>query len=57
MGRCINGMVTGMIVGATIGIMVMPQLDRRTQRTVKKFSRKVASRAMGSYDGIASLMH
>lgn len=36
MGKYINGMIAGVIVGATIGMIVMPQLDRRTQKKIKK---------------------
>ena len=31
MGRYISGMVAGLAVGATIGMIVMPQLDRKTR--------------------------
>ena len=36
MGRYISGMVAGLAVGATIGMIVMPQLDRKTQKKLKK---------------------
>ena len=51
-----NGMVTGMIVGIGVASMVLPQMDRKKQRAVRKFSKRVMSRAMNSYDGIVGLM-
>ena len=36
MGRYISGMVAGLAVGATIGMIVMPQLDRKTKNRLKK---------------------
>lgn len=56
MGRCINGMVTGMLIGVSVGVMVLPQLDRKTQKTVRRFSKKMVNRAMGSYDGIVGIL-
>ena len=51
-----NGMVTGMILGIGVASMVLPQMDRKKQRAVRKFSKRVMNRAMNSYDGIVGLM-
>ena len=51
-----NGMVTGMIVGIGVASMVLPQMDRKKQRAVRRFGKRVMSRAMNSYDGIVGLM-
>lgn len=52
----INGMVTGMILGIGVASMVLPQMDRKKQRAVRRFSKRVMGRAMNSYDGIVGLM-
>lgn len=57
MGRCVNGMATGIIVGAAVGMMLLPQLDRSKQRAIKKAGRKICDFAGDSYDDIMGMMH
>lgn len=52
MMKYMNGMITGIVVGATIGIMVVPQLDRKSQKAVKKASEKVFNLAENSCEGM-----
>ncbi|WP_197276588.1 YtxH domain-containing protein [Clostridium massiliamazoniense] len=53
MGKVLMGITAGTIVGATIGVMMVPTLDRKTQRKIKKASR-VALCALG--DGYDQMM-
>lgn len=41
MCKYINGMVAGIIVGATVGMVVLPQLDRKTQKKIKSIGCKI----------------
>lgn len=38
MGKFINGVTTGAIIGAAVGMMVVPQLDKGTRKRIKKSS-------------------
>lgn len=55
MNKYLYGVVTGMVVGASVGMMVVPQLDRKTQKTMKKAGRKVINFAGDSYEGIMGM--
>lgn len=54
--KCISGMITGVIVGATVGMMLLPQLDRKTQKAIKRTGQKIFNFAEDSYDGIKELI-
>ena len=56
MGKYINGMITGIVVGATVGVMVLPQLDRKTQRAVKRTGQKILDMAEDSYLDVMGCM-
>ncbi|MBS5925802.1 MAG: YtxH domain-containing protein [Clostridium sp.] len=57
MGRYISGMVAGLAVGATIGMIVMPQLDRKTQKKIKKAGYKLLNFAEESYGDIIDFIN
>ncbi|WP_297518312.1 YtxH domain-containing protein [uncultured Clostridium sp.] len=40
MGKLFKGIAAGTIMGAAIGIAVLPTLDRKTQRKIKRFCKK-----------------
>ena len=50
MGRTINGMMVGLILGATVGMMVLPQLDRKTQKSMKRAGRRLLNAAEDRYE-------
>ncbi|CDG02402.1 YtxH domain-containing protein [Clostridium chauvoei] len=50
MGRMMKGLAAGMMVGAAVSIMVIPQLDRKTQRNIKRTGRKAMGMAEDAYD-------
>lgn len=56
MKRYLNGMMTGVVVGAALGMAVMPQLDRRTQKMVKKVGRRVMDFAEDSYENMMGII-
>ena len=41
MGKIMTSLTTGLIVGAAVGLMVAPNLDRKTQRAIKKVGKTV----------------
>ena len=49
MNKHLNSMVTGTIVGMAVGVMVLPQLNKKTQRNVKKVGNRIADMAEESY--------
>lgn len=48
-------LVGGMVLGAALGMMIFPQLDRRTQRSMKKAGNKVLDMAEDTFMGIRSM--
>lgn len=57
MGKYINGMVAGLVVGTTIGIMVLPQLDRKTQKKIKKAGCKLLDFAEDSCESMMGVIN
>ena len=56
MGRMIKGLAVGAMVGAAVGIMAFPQLDRRTQRNIKRTRRRMMGMAEGAYENMLDYM-
>ncbi len=56
MAKMIKGLAAGAMIGAAVGIMAFPQLDRRTQRGIRKTKRKVMGMAEGAYGNILDYM-
>jgi len=54
--KYLNGMVTGIVVGATVGAMILPQLDKKTQRVVRKAGKRVIDMAEDSYGGMIGMI-
>ena len=43
---------TGIVVGAAAAIVVLPQLDRKTQRAVRRTGKKMCCMAGDAYDNV-----
>lgn len=56
MGKVMAGVTTGAIIGAAVGMMVVPSLDRKTQRSLRKANHKMMNIAEDTYDTIAHLV-
>jgi gas vesicle protein len=52
MQRFSKGMMAGILIGVAVEMAMMPQYDRRTQRTMKKAGKKMRNMAESTYDGI-----
>lgn len=50
MNRMLRNMATGAIIGMTVTAMVLPQLDRKTQRNLKRVGKKACLMAEDAYD-------
>ncbi|WP_164880621.1 hypothetical protein [Clostridium manihotivorum] len=55
MGKFMSGVTTGAIVGAAFGMMILPQLDRKTQKSLKRAGRMVMSLAEDRADGMMNI--
>ncbi|MGL4774234.1 MAG: YtxH domain-containing protein [Clostridium sp.] len=54
MGRFIKGVVTGAVVGTAVGMMVLPELNRKQHRNVRRMGKKLMHAAE---DGYGEMMH
>lgn len=52
----LKSLATGVVIGATAAIIVLPQLDRKTQRAVRRTGKKMCCMAGDAYDNILSYM-
>ena len=52
LGKVIKSLAIGTIFGVAIGMMVLPELDRKTQRNIRRTSKKLKSVAGDAYDNI-----
>ncbi len=52
MGNFTKGIVAGALISTAVGIMVMPNLDRRTQRKMKKAGIKMRDMAEETYESM-----
>lgn len=56
MGRCINGLAVGMAIGIGVGVAMLPQMDRKTKRSIKRGRRNVMNRTEDLYDTVINLL-
>lgn len=52
MGKFTKGIVAGALISTAVGMMVMPNLDRRTQRKMRKAGRQMKNMAEDTYENI-----
>lgn len=52
MGKVIKSLAIGTVLGMAVGMMVLPELDRRTQRNIRRTSKKLRCAAGDAYDNI-----
>lgn len=52
MGKVIKSLAIGTMFGVAIGMMVMPELDRRTQKNIRKTRKKLMCAAGDAYDNV-----
>lgn len=49
MGKMLKGLAVGTIVGAAVGMMVFPELDRKKQRALRKTAKRMSCMAEDFY--------
>lgn len=52
MCKFVKGMAMGAVIGAAVGLMMIPNLDRRTQRSMRKAAKRMRNVAEDTYDGM-----
>lgn len=52
MERFSKGMMAGILIGVAVEMTMMPYVDRRTQRTMKRTGRRMRNMAESTYHGI-----
>ena len=50
MNRMLRNMATGAIIGMTVTAMILPQLDRKTQRNIRRAGKRACLMAEDAYD-------
>lgn len=48
--------IKGAVIGAAVGMMLMPDLDRSTKRKIRKTARFVKNMAEDAFDGMKNRM-
>lgn len=56
MGRMVKTLMVGTMLGVTAGIMMLPQLDRKTQRTIRRSGKRVLGMAENAYENMMDHM-
>ncbi|MEG1002229.1 hypothetical protein [Clostridium sp.] len=56
MGKLIKGMAAGALIGTAVGMAILPQLDRKTRKTMKRTGKKIANVAGETYDHMMTMM-
>ena len=54
--RVIKSMILGLAIGTIMGIVMFPELDRRTQRNIKRAKKRAMCMANDTYDTIMGYM-
>ena len=52
MCKFIKGIAMGAVIGTAVGIIMMPNLDRRTQRSMRKAAKRMKHVVGDTYDGM-----
>lgn len=52
MGKVIKSLAIGTIFGLAIGVVVSPELDRKTQRNIRRTRKKIMCAVGDAYDNI-----
>ena len=53
MGKVLKSLAIGTIFGVAIGMMIVPELDRKTQKALRRNNRKLIGAAGDMYDNIS----
>lgn len=54
-GKFLSGMATGALLGAAAGMMIMPQMDRRTKRRITRAGKSMVGSMADAWDGMKDM--
>lgn len=57
LGKVIKSLAIGTVLGMAVGMMVLPELDRKTQRNIRRTSKRLRCAAGDAYDNILDYMN
>ena len=57
LGKIIKSLAIGTVLGVAIGVMILPELDRKTQRNIRKTSKKIMGAAGDMYENIVDYIN
>ena len=57
MGKVIKSLAIGTVLGMAIGVMVLPELDKKTQRNIRRTSKRLRCAAGDAYDNLLDYMN
>lgn len=57
MGKVVKSLAVGTVFGVALGILILPELDRKTQRNIKRTSKKIKGAAGDAYDNIVEYIY
>ncbi len=55
-GRFIKGLTTGAIIGAAAGMMMVPEMSRKTRKMIKRSNRTMMNTAENIVDAMRNMM-
>lgn len=56
MCRFMKGVVAGTVIGMAAAMMIIPSMDRKTQRNMRRAGRRMVDMAEDTYDGVMGFM-
>ncbi|WP_032120769.1 YtxH domain-containing protein [Clostridium amazonitimonense] len=54
--KFMTGMTTGAIIGAAMGMMMSPDMDKRTKKKIRRSGKAIKNMATDMYSGISNWM-
>lgn len=54
--RTLKGMAAGAVVGVAVSAVILPQLDRRTQKNLRRVGKRAINMAEDTYDMVMGYM-
>lgn len=56
MGRLLTGMAAGAIIGSAVSMMMMPEMNKKTAKSMRRAGRKMMNATEGTIGNIMSKM-
>ncbi|CUP31801.1 MAG: hypothetical protein KIB43_01220 [Clostridium baratii] len=56
MGKMIKGMAAGALIGTAVGMVMLPRMDKRTRRHMRRAGKRFINAAGETYDNMMTMM-